>query len=45
VKTAADQTHKRSTTTKRFTIQPPPLPTINGVVGSGSFIPQEPRSA
>jgi len=32
------------TESQELAIQPPPLPTINGVVGSGSFIPQEPRS-
>jgi hypothetical protein len=41
----ADQTHKRSITTQPITIQPPPLPAINGVAGSGSYIPQEPSSA
>lgn len=35
VKTAADQTLERSITTKPATIQPPPLPAINGVAGSG----------
>jgi len=43
VKTAADQTQKTVHYDKRFTIQPPPLPTINGVVGSGSLYPQEPK--
>jgi len=33
VKTAVDQTPKRSMTTQLIAIQPPPLPTINGVVG------------
>jgi hypothetical protein len=33
VKTAADQTPKRSITTQPITVQPPPLPTKNGVLG------------
>ena len=45
VKTAVDQTPKRSFLTQLITIQPPPLPAINGVAGSGSFIAQEPGSA
>ena len=44
-KTAADQTLERSITTQPLTIQPPPLPAINGVAGSGAFLPQEPSSA
>ncbi len=44
-KAAVDQTREWSSKTKRFTIQPPPLPAMNGVAGSGSFIPQEPSSA
>jgi len=36
-KTAADQTQKRSFTTKPKTIQPPPMPAINGVAGIGSI--------
>ena len=39
-KTAADQTLERSITTQPLTIQPPPLPAMNGVAGSGSFVPQ-----
>jgi len=42
VKTAVDQTLKRSITTKLLTTQPPPLLTINGVVGSGSLLQREP---
>ena len=44
VKTAADQTLERSITTQPLAIQPPPLPVINDVPGSGSRIPQEPGS-
>jgi hypothetical protein len=42
VKTAVDQTLKRSITTERFTIQPPPLPGIFKVPSSGSLVDQEP---
>ena len=44
VKTAADHTSVRSLSTEHYAIQPPPLPAMNGVAGSGSFIPQEPGS-
>jgi len=46
VKTAVDQTPKRSITTQLFAIQPPPLPTMDSVVGvlRTSLIPQEPQS-
>ena len=40
VKTAVDLTHSRSCKTKADTIQPPPLPAINGVAGSGSLLPK-----
>ena len=42
VKTAVDQTHSRSFKTKEDTIRPPPLPAMNGVVGSGFLLPREP---
>jgi len=46
VKTAADQTLKRSITTQLIAIQPPPLLTMNGVMGvlRTSLIPHELRS-
>jgi hypothetical protein len=44
VKTADDQTHKRFITTRPSTIQPPPMAAMNGVLGSGSIMTQEPQS-
>jgi hypothetical protein len=40
---ATDQTLARPLATKRVTIRPPPLPAINGVAGSSSFIAKELR--
>jgi hypothetical protein len=42
---SGDQTLERSITTKLLAIQPPPLPAMNGVAGSGSFLIHEPTSA
>jgi hypothetical protein len=42
-KTATDQTTKRSSKTKRFTIQPPPLTGIYKVPVSGSLFAWEPE--
>jgi len=44
VKTAADQTPKRSITTQLFAIQPPPLPTTNGG-GRAAHLPHTPGAA
>jgi hypothetical protein len=43
-KTAVDQTAERSITTQPLTIQPPPLPGIFEVPGSGSLLTREPAS-
>jgi len=42
VKDGGDHTQRRSTTTKRGTVRPPPLPVKNDVLGSDSRIAQKP---